>query len=70
MRTKELIKAIENLPVSKRMFVIEQTLRSIRKNDLQMRMESAAETLLEDYLHDAELTVFSELDFEDFYQAR
>jgi hypothetical protein len=70
MRTKEIIKAITNLPVGKRMFVIEQALRSIRKNDLQKCMASAAEDLLDDYLKDNELTAFSQLDFEDFYEAK
>jgi hypothetical protein len=33
-------------------------------------MEKAAEILLPDYLNDEELTVFTGLDFEGFYEAR
>ena len=35
MGTQEIIKEIERLPISKRMLVLEETLRSMRENDIQ-----------------------------------
>lgn len=70
MRTTELIKEIEKLPVEKRIFVIEKTLQSIRKNDKNSQMKKAAEMLYADYTTDPELTVFSDLDYADFYEAK
>jgi len=70
MRTTELIKEIEKLPVQKRIFVIEKTLQSIRKNDENSQMKKAAEMLYDDYTTDSELTVFSDLDYADFYEAK
>jgi len=35
MGTQEIIKEIERLPISKRILVIEETLRSMRENDIQ-----------------------------------
>jgi len=70
MRTTELIREIEKLPVQERIFVIERTLQSIRKRDECSQMKKAAELLYPDYTTDAELTVFSDLDYADFYEAR
>ena len=70
MRTTELIKEIEKLPVQKRIFVIEKTLQLIRKNEESSQMKKAAEILYDDYTTDSELTVFSDLDYADFYEAK
>ncbi len=70
METKQLLKEINQLPVSKRIFLIEQALQSIRKNELSEQMTTAAENLLEDYKNDLELTAFTNIDFEDFYETR
>ncbi|MEI7423267.1 MAG: hypothetical protein WCK18_14275 [Prolixibacteraceae bacterium] len=70
MRTSELIKEIEKLTVQKRIFVIEKTLQSIRKNEENSQMKKAAEILYDDYTTDSELTVISDLDYADFYEAK
>jgi hypothetical protein len=70
MRTTELIKEIQRLPVQKRMFVIEKTIHSIRQQDENSELKKAAELLCSDYNTDTELTAFSSLEFEDFYEAR
>ena len=70
MRTIDIIKEIENLPVQKRFYVIEQAIRSIRKKEETNLMEKAANVLLQDYKTDYELTVFTNLDFENFYETR
>ncbi len=70
MRTTELIKEIEKLPVQKRIFVIERTLQSIRRNEENSQMKKAAELLYHDYTNDSELTAFSDLDYAEFYETR
>ena len=70
MGTKELIKEIQRLPISKRMLLIELTLRSIRKSELKKKMEKAVDVLLDDYNQDKDLTVFTDIDFDNFYEAR
>ncbi|MCL6101688.1 MAG: hypothetical protein M1292_04255 [Bacteroidetes bacterium] len=70
MRTNELIKEIQRLPVQKRILVVEKTLHSIRQKEDNSRMKKAAELLYADYKTDSELTAFSNLDYEDFYEAR
>ena len=70
MRTIELIKEIQNLPIQKRIYVIEKTIQSIRKQEDSNQLKKAADMLYSDYLSDKELTLFTNLDFENFYETR
>ena len=70
MRTTELIDEIKRLPLQKRIFLIEKTLRSIRQEEEANQMKKAVDLLLEDYKSDSELTAFSDIDYEEFYEAR
>ncbi len=70
MRTNETIKEIQRLPIQKRIHVIEKAIHSISKQEDVNQMERVAEALYADYKSDKELTAFTSLDFEDFYEAR
>jgi len=69
METKEIIKQIEKLPVAKRILVVEQTLKSIRKNELKEKLTKAVEDMQEEYKTNKDLTAFTDIDFEEFYEA-
>jgi hypothetical protein len=70
MKTKELIKEIQKLPVRDRIYVIERSMHLIRKQEEEGRMKMAADELYEDYRTDKELTAFTDLDLENFYETR
>ena len=70
MQIEELIHEIQLLPMSKKVYLIEETLKSIKKEELTLQMESAAEELSEEYLTNKNLTAFTELDLESFYEAK
>ena len=70
MKSEELIKEIQKLPINERIYVIERSMHLIRKQEEEEQMKKAAEALLQDYLTDKELTVFTNLDFDNFYEAR
>ena len=70
MDTKEIIEEIERLPIQERIWLIERTLRSIRVNEIKDKMETAVKELYSDYKTDKELTEFTDLDFEEFYETR
>lgn len=70
MGTKEILLAIKKLPVSDRILIVEKTLKNIREAAQKKSLEAAAEALLEDYKSDGELTAFTSLDFEKFYETR
>lgn len=70
MRTSEIIQELQDLPFQKRIYVIEKVIQSIRKQETVNAMNVAAETLRSDYETDKELTAFTDLDFEHFYEAK
>jgi 3-polyprenyl-4-hydroxybenzoate decarboxylase len=70
MSTVELLKEIKNLPVHTRLFVVEEAIKSIRMEESKEQMHLAAGALAEDYKTDKDLTLFSALDLEDFYEAK
>lgn len=70
MGIREIIRVIKKLPVSKRMLIIERTLKTIRESETRKRMVKAAESLFEDYKNDKELIAFTQLDFEEFYETK
>ncbi len=70
MKTRELIDEIQKLPMKKRIYVIERTMHIMRKQEEEVQMKKAADSLYHDYLTNAELTVMTNLDFENFYEAR
>lgn len=70
MNTDELLREIEKLPLHKRMYLVEKALHAIRKKENLNQMNLAAETLYTDYKTDKDLTAFTNIDFEDFYETR
>lgn len=70
MQTSQLMQEIFKLPLDKKFFVVEQTLKSIKSEEGNKHLSVAAEIMYEDYMNDKELTAFTVLDFENFYEAR
>ena len=70
MQTLEIIQEIERLPLTKKFYVVEETIKSIKKAEMSQQMELAVSELYNDYANDTELTAFSSLDLEHFYEAR
>jgi hypothetical protein len=77
MRATEIIKEIERLPIARRIFIVEMALKSIRSGEEKPlvlsdedRLQMAANALQQDYSTDKELTAFTAIDFDKFYEAR
>ena len=70
MGTSEIIAEINKLPVGQRLTLIELTIKKIREEEKKESLSTAAEKLYHDYLTDKELTAFSNLDYEEFYEAK
>ncbi len=70
METNEIIDEIKKLSIKERLQIIEKTVRTIQNDDEKEQMKMAADTLYDDYKNDAELTIFTDLDLEDFYETR
>ena len=70
MNTTQILHEIEMLPRQTKMFVVEKVLHSIRQQEQKEEMKRAAEMLYDDYLTDKELTAFTSLDGESFYESK
>jgi hypothetical protein len=80
MTQAEIIEELETLSLSERLAVMDAVWQLIRRDlgqvaqgttaqaDLDLRLAAAAAALREDYLPGGELTVFTALDAEDFYE--
>jgi hypothetical protein len=70
MQALEIIQEIQRLPLTKRFYVVEETIKSIKKEEMSHQMELAANELYNDYTTDKNLTAFTSLDFEHFYETK
>ena len=69
METLEIIRNVDHLPLPQQMLIAERIIHSIQKKE-QSSLEMAAECLYADYMTDKNLTVFTQLDCENFYETR
>jgi len=70
MGTSEIISEINKLPVSQRLTLIELTIKKIRQEEKKNQLSIAAERLYDDYMNDPELTAFTNIDHDEFYEAK
>jgi hypothetical protein len=70
METQEILRVIKKLPVDKQMLIIEKTLKTLRENDIKKKMTDAADAMYSDYATNKELTEFTVLDCESFYETK
>jgi hypothetical protein len=52
MHALEIIQEIQRLPLTKRFYVVEETIKSIKKEEMSHQMELAANELYNDYATD------------------
>ena len=56
--------------MQERILVIERAIRALRQEEESRQMSRAARELREDYKSDKDLTAFTDLDMENFYEPR
>jgi len=70
MSTTDILKEIDRLPFNEKLFVLEKTLKDILRYNYEQQMTIAAEAMENEYKTNPDLTAFSDLDMEDFYEAK
>jgi hypothetical protein len=70
MVASQMLLEIKRLPLEQRLEILEEIIKDIRKSQGKVQMMNAAEELLPEYISNKELTRFTNLDFEDFYETR
>jgi hypothetical protein len=68
MQTAALLNQIYRLPLYDRMLIVERTIHSMRTE--ANTLESSAALLSAEYRNNKELTAFTQLDIEKFYETR
>jgi hypothetical protein len=67
----QIIQEINRLPLSEKFYIVEFVLKSIRQEtEKTPSLTEGAKALLKDYENDQELTAFTALDGENFYESR
>ena len=70
MSTQEILTEINKLPLRDRLLIIEKALEVIRSNETVQQLSLAAEVMAPVYRTNKELTAFTSLDLENFYEAK
>ncbi|GHT47994.1 hypothetical protein FACS189440_10430 [Bacteroidia bacterium] len=70
METAEIMYKINRMPRRQRMFIAERIIHSVRSEEQNTLLKKAVACLYDDYRTDKELTAFTQLDFENFYETR
>ena len=69
MTTTAIIREINKLPLTEKLLLVEKTLKAIRQ-EKERSLEDAVLALQNDYQSNEELTIFTTLDAQSFYEAR
>jgi hypothetical protein len=70
MSTRGLLKEIDRLPLNDKLSFLEKAIKGIIKHNDMQQMTIAAKLLENEYKINKDLTAFSNLDIEDFYEAK
>lgn len=70
MSTQEMIKEINTFSLDRKIWIVQEVLKSIKQQENSNSIRIAAEKLYEDYKNDEELTIFTQLDFAKFYETK
>jgi hypothetical protein len=70
MGAAEILQKIAELSPAEKLFVIEKTFKDLLQLNVSQQMTIAAESMEHEYRTNSELTAFTNIDFEDFYEAK
>jgi hypothetical protein len=70
MQTSGILCEIYRLPILERMYIVERIIHSIRADENISELEKAVAMMADEYRTNKELTAFTQLDGEDFYETR
>jgi hypothetical protein len=66
----DIMHKINRMSKKQRIFIAERIIHSVREEAQHKSLSRAVDSLYNDYCTDKELTAFTQLDFENFYEAR
>ncbi|HLF64751.1 MAG TPA: hypothetical protein VI603_13400 [Saprospiraceae bacterium] len=69
MSKREILNQIHHLPVGDKIWLVEETIKSMQITTTE-GMSMAADALIDEYRTNKDLTAFTDIDFDNFYEAR
>lgn len=70
METKDLLEIINQLSFNQKIELVEKILHSVKHYENKIQMQEAAEAMYDEYANNGELTAFSTIDLDDFYEGK
>ena len=70
MNTQEIINEISNLSLRERLIIIKKAIESIKDAEISQQLHLAAEEMQAEYKKNKELTSFTSIDMDPFYEPR
>lgn len=70
MSTSEILKEIGHLPLNEKLSLLEKAIREIIKQNNKQQLSVAAESMENEYKTNKDLTVFTSIDMDDFYETK
>ena len=70
MEAIQIIQEIQRLSLDKKFHIVQETIKEIREEEACAQTDLAVKLLYNDYVNDIELTSFTSLDFQDFYETK
>jgi hypothetical protein len=70
MSASEILKEIDHLPLNEKLALLERAIRDIIRHNYEQQLTVAAETMENEYKTNNELTAFTSLDTDDFYETK
>jgi hypothetical protein len=70
MSAVEILEKINQLSAAEKLFIIEKTFKDLLHSNSIQQMTLASESMENEYRTNKELTSFTNIDFENFYEAK
>ena len=70
MSTQDIINEINNLPLKERLMIIKKAIESIKDAEISQQLHLAGEEMQAEYKRNKELTSFTSIDMDPFYEPR
>lgn len=70
MSTSDILKEIDLLPLNEKLSLIQKALRDMLRHNYEQQLTVAAEAMENEYKTNTELTAFTSIDLDDFYETK
>ena len=70
MSTSDILKEIDLLPLNEKLSLIQKAIKDMIRHNYEQQLTVAAEAMENEYKTNTELTAFTSIDLDDFYETK